>query len=185
LADHVPDRAASLRVEAGRRLVEEAYLGIVRECEGEAQLLLLSAGEGVVVRVGLVGEPDALQERLRVRVRPEEDPVVLDRLLGLDLLEEPEVLRDDPRAVVQRCALGPRIVAEDPDLPGGPLPKPLEDLDGRGIAGAVRSKKGENLALAEAEADPVDRVEVPVELREVAYLDGVGHRRARRPNRGL
>jgi hypothetical protein len=42
-ADRVPDRAARLRVEAGRQLVEKHQLGIVYQSEDDEEALLLAA----------------------------------------------------------------------------------------------------------------------------------------------
>ena len=44
---------------------------------------------------------------------------------------------------------------------------PLEDLDGRGLAGAVRAEQGEDLAAGDLEVDAADRGDVPVALAQV------------------
>ena len=59
--------AARLRIEAGRRLVEEDELGLVHEREREREPLPLAARQRVERRVGLVGQREALEQRRRRR----------------------------------------------------------------------------------------------------------------------
>ena len=54
-------------------------------------------------------------------------------------------------------------------------PVALEDLDRGRLARAVRSEQAEDLALGYLEADPSERLDAAVGLREVGDDDGVGH----------
>ena len=61
--DELEDRARRLRVEGACRLVAEQDFRLARECAGDADALLLAAGElrGILVR--LVRQSDEIQER--------------------------------------------------------------------------------------------------------------------------
>ena len=60
----LPDRAARLRIEAGRELVEEHDLGLVDQRERDEQPLLLAAGERHEPGVALALEAEPRQERV-------------------------------------------------------------------------------------------------------------------------
>ena len=59
------------------------------------------------------------------------------------------------RARIPSVALG-RIEAEDRDRARGALAVALEDLDGRGLARAVRAQEREDLALVDGQVDALD-----------------------------
>src|SRR4029077_11375671 len=88
------------------------------------------------------------------------------------------LLEDDTDALteVPRRPIG--VAAEHTHLAGVALAVPLEDLDGRRLAGAVRPEQPEDLSLLDREIDPADRLEVPVGLAQAADLD-CRHRRGR------
>ena len=65
--DEVPRLAASLRVEAGRQLVEDGDLRLADEGERDREALLLAAGEVLVGRVALLGQPEVVDQRGRIR----------------------------------------------------------------------------------------------------------------------
>jgi len=74
-ADHVPERAPGLRVEPGRRLVEEQQLGAADEAERDVKPPLLAAGQRADPRPGLAGQPDQVDHLggpPRARVEPGE-----------------------------------------------------------------------------------------------------------------
>ena len=52
-----------------------------------------------------------------------------------------------------------------------PLPQPLQDLDGSGFAGAVRTQQSENFARAHLEIDAAHRFESSVALSKTADRD--------------
>ena len=68
LLEDLQHLADQLRVERGRRLVEQHEAGPDRGRPGDADALLLSAGELEGVLVGLVGEPDLGQQRTGLRL---------------------------------------------------------------------------------------------------------------------
>ena len=92
-AHEIPDRAAGLRIEAGRELVEKDHFGVVDERERDEQPLLLSARERHEPRVGLAGDAELLEQprpstRRAVERRPEADGFAhLDAFLELRFLQ--------------------------------------------------------------------------------------------------
>ena len=63
--EQVEDRAGGFRVERGGRLVGEQHLGLGGERAGDADALLLAAGEFGRVAVALVGEADEVEQAPR------------------------------------------------------------------------------------------------------------------------
>ena len=64
-ASSVEDRARRLRVERGGRLVGEQHLRVGRERPGDADALLLAAGQLGRIAIPLVGEADEIEQRRR------------------------------------------------------------------------------------------------------------------------
>ena len=170
-ADHLPRRAPRLRVEAGRRLVEEDEVGIADERDAEVEPPLLAARERLDPRARLLLQPDErdhLVDVARRAVVAGEDRV---RLADGEVRPQLGLLEDDadPLAEVRRRPLG--IGAEHAHLAGVAVAVALEDLDGRRLAGAVRAEQPEDLAFLDREVDPAHRLEVPVGLAQAADLD--------------
>ena len=109
-AHQLPDRAARLRIEAGRQLVEEHDLGIVDERERDEEPLLLAARQRHEPGVALVGEPELLEQPspsatgLSIERGPE-----IDRLPHLDALLELRLLQLHADALLQRVDVANRI----------------------------------------------------------------------------
>ena len=88
LAHHVEHLLDQLRVERAGDLVEEHHAGVHRQRPGDRDPLLLAAGEPVGVLVDLVGEADAGEQRLRLRLAPPPRARPSDLLRGQrDVLE--------------------------------------------------------------------------------------------------
>jgi hypothetical protein len=64
-----------------------------------------------------------------------------------------------------------RVDAEHAHLPGRAHPEALQDLDGGGLAGAVRSQQRDDLAAVDAEVDPLEHVPRPVAHVQAADVD--------------
>jgi len=176
-ADRLPGAAPRAGVEAGRRLVEEDQLRVADQRETEIEPPALAAGEPPRTRVALLLEPDQLDHLVdgaRMLVVPGE---------LAQLLRDGEVLvhgrglehNADPSSPAEAGCLGVR--PEHLDLAGIPPTVALEDLDGRRLAGSVRSEQAENLAGADLEVDALDRFEVVVRLRQAANADDRCHGR--------
>jgi len=83
---HVPQAAPGLGVQPGGGLVQEHQLRIVHQGQGQGQPLLLAAGQGGVVGVGLVLELDQLQQLAGAAVPGVVAAVEGERLPGVILL---------------------------------------------------------------------------------------------------
>ena len=66
-AHQIPNRAARLRVETGRQLVEKHDLGLVDQCERDEQPLLLAAGQRHEPRLAFFGEPQLVEQAIAIR----------------------------------------------------------------------------------------------------------------------
>ena len=67
-----------------------------------------------------------------------------------------------PMMRLQGVAFVARVVPEHRHLPLVTMAVALEDLDRRGLAGAVRPEQGEHLAPGDLQVYPVDSFEVAV-----------------------
>jgi hypothetical protein len=162
---------ARRRVEPGGRLVEEDELGIADEPQREVEATTLPAGQRLDARVRLVREPDQLDElvhRPPARVHP---PVQRDELADGELVVHPGLLQDDADPLAELPAAVPRVQAQDLDMAAGAVAMALQDLDGRGLARAVRSEDAEHLTFGDGEAQAVDGRERAVALVQVVDDD--------------
>ncbi|MBI4950708.1 MAG: PAS domain S-box protein [Myxococcales bacterium] len=171
----VPEPAARLRVEAGRRLVEEEDRRVGHERAGDREALLLAAGEVLAAGALLLAQGYEIEhfvDRLAASVEgAEERERLAHRELGLEvrLLERDAEPLAQPRRVLLPAA------TEQGDLARRRLEQPLEDLDRRGLAGAVRPEQAEALPAYHLEVEPVDRDDVAEALHEPAARDGRVH----------
>jgi hypothetical protein len=62
LAHEIEHLADELRIERTRDLVEQQQFRVGRDGPGDGDALLLAAGEPIRVLLGLVAEPDALEQ---------------------------------------------------------------------------------------------------------------------------
>ena len=140
-------------VEAGGRLVEEDQLGVADQRERDVQPAALAAGERGRPLAGAVGQA---HERERLVHRPRGAVVARVQL---------EALADGQAGIGQdSCSTIPIRSRHDCGACAGSVPstltlpalgsaEALEDLDGRGLAGAVGAEEGEDLAAADLEVD--------------------------------
>jgi hypothetical protein len=70
-----------------------------------------------------------------------------------------------------RPAAGSRVGAEHAHLASMPLPVSRHDLDGGGLARAVRPEQGEDLATLDIEVDPAQRCHIAVALAQSSDAD--------------
>src|SRR2546427_11905272 len=82
-----------------------------------------------------------------------------------------EVLGHDADPLPDPTVPGRNLHAEDAGLALGQVAEPLEDFDGRRLAGAVGAQEGEHLAPVHFEGDSVDGGDVRLPLDESADLD--------------
>ena len=134
--------------------------------------------------VGAVAEPDELEHLLggpRVRVG---GAVELERLARGDLRLQALLLQDDADPLAEGALAPPGIEPEDAQVAGVGAAVALEDLDERGLSGAVGAEDREHLAAADREVDAVERLERAVGLAQPAYGDGRRGERGRRRRSG-
>ena len=183
--DDLPQADPALRVEAGRRLVEEQDGGVVQQRAGDHQPLREAARErhhGRLCPFGQVepheqvvgggargGGPHSEEAAVEVQVLPHGQRAVEGVRLGHDADQ----------------LLGDRRVAHDVDaaderLAGRRDHAGREHARGRRLAGAVGSEQAEDLTLADGQVEPVHRRDAArVDLRQVDRPDDVGPRGSR------
>ena len=156
----VVELAARLRVEAGRRLVEEEQLGSADNADRHVEAAALPAGElpGPLVRVRR--EADGLDQFVDVP-RPPDRVGRVGRVVRAEVRQQfahPPLRMVTPGLQHHTDARPPlfvaagRVDAEHPDPTGGPHPEALEDFDRRGLAGSVRAEQRQHLAGSGGEA---------------------------------
>ena len=182
-ADRLPRRPSRLGVEAGGGLVEEDQLGVAHQRQREVQAPQLPAGEPAAAHVGLLPQARQLQHLLDVaRVRVEARPVA-QRLARGDVAVDAARLQHDPDAPAQLDLPARGVIPEHRHLAAVARAVPLEDLHGRGLAGAVGPEQPEHLAAPHLDVDPAHGLVLAVALAQVAHLDrgavahGPNHRR--------
>ena len=137
-ADEVPQRPPGRRVEAGRRLVEEDELRVVDERQRDRQALALAARQVLAAGVAPLAELERVDELVRrpgVLVEAAEE---VDELGDGQLRVERRRLEADPDPRLERVGAAWRRRCRARDLAAVGRAQPLEDLDGRGLARAVR-----------------------------------------------
>src|SRR5262249_52927272 len=157
-----PELPARLRVKSSRGLVEEEDFGIPDERDGDREPLLLATGELFDQGIGL-GLQRNLRHRLVNRQAPAVEAAEDDEELTHGLLVgNPRFLEGHADAFPdRRCVAGPPQT-EHLDLSRGGRDQSLENLDGRGLAGAVGAEQAEALALADLKVDAADRIDGPI-----------------------
>ena len=170
--DQLPEVVARLRIEAGRRLVEEQDARVVGEGDREQQALHLAAGELAVVAVGDLLEragPDQLVDVAPARVQAREQG---ERLAHRQEVLERRLLELDAGL---RAKLRAERLAAIQHLAGRRLRDALHHLDGRGLAGAVRAEQPEALSFGDRERNAVDGAHAGILLDEFADFEHGRH----------
>ena len=179
LADDVEHLRHELRVERARHLVEEEQPRLHRERPHDRDALLLAAGEPVRVLVPLVGEPEALEERLRtrgrVRLRGAERLARRERdvLEHAHVREEVEGLEDDPDLAsdaVHVDAARRHLLAGDRDAARVDRLEEVHAAQERRLARAGRADQAHDLVLGERQVDPAEHLELAEGLVDALEL---------------
>ena len=136
-----------------------------------------AAGESAHPDVALlleVEQGDHLGSRVRIRIGRR---VQLDRLRDREHRLDRRLLGDDPDSLAQGARRALRVDAQHGDRAGVAPAVPLENLEHRRLARAVRAEHGHDLALAHLEVDSAHRLEAAVALVQPADVDdgGQGH----------
>ena len=166
LADVAPDRAAGLRIQPDRRLVEEQHPRRVHQPAGDLQPPPHAAAERPDHAVLAVVEADHLEHLPHPRrdqrgLDAVELGMQLEVLLGGQVAVERRVLEDEADVAADVVALAHHVVAGDLRAPARRLGERAEHVDRGGLAGAVRTQESEHLAGLDGERDAADGLDVP------------------------
>ena len=167
--DLLPERAAALRIEAGRRLVEEEDLRPVDERQREVEAALHAARVPADLAIGGIGQPDALDQLvaalpaliLRDALERRLQPHVL---AGGQMDVERRFLERRPDHAANPSAFGCDVVAADRGPAAGRRQQRRQHQYGRRLPGAVRPEEAVDLAGIDVEIDAVDRQRPLLEL---------------------
>ena len=180
LVDEGDDVAGAGGVEARGGLVEEEELGVVQQGPGQGDPLALSGGEAAGEVVASLGHAEPLEQLvdppqgigLAVAAQPGDVEQVLP---GGQAVVEPGVLGEHAGAAADRVTFDGGVVAEHERAAAVGKQHPVEEPDGRGLAGAVGTEQGEHLPGLESEAETVDGQAGLEPAREPLGLDGGRH----------
>ena len=92
------------------------------------------------------------------------------------LLRKLRLLKLDAETLPQGDSVAAPAIAEDLDVPLVRAPQPFEDLDGRGLAGAVRAEHPEAFRATDFEVEAGDRDGLTVALDQSAASQRGGRR---------
>src|ERR1700690_4206666 len=178
--DDVPKLQARLGVEPRRWLIEEDELRVSdeRACDGEA--LLLPPGELLVPGVPFLFERDDSEDVVGVAPLDKKKPEQGNDLGHRKAFQEGRLLKRNADPLAQRPLVARPGEAKNLDVAVGGLKQPLENFDGRRLAGAVRTEQAEALACVHVEVEPVDGDHAAVvALYEAAAMHGEAGRTTR------
>src|SRR3989454_2286711 len=153
-------------VERSERLVQQEHVRVEDEAPGERDALLLAAGQLARMLIGEPAQPDKVEDLvhalrlLRARKRAHaqrKGDVALDRHVG----KQGVVLEDDADVALVWLAARQILAAELDDAAAGLL-EARDHHQRRRLPRAARAEQGEELALVDLEADPVDGVDAAV-----------------------
>src|ERR1051326_7250722 len=170
-AHDFPQLQTALRIETGRRLVEEENVRTADERGRDGETLLLPARQLADARVALLIERQIAQQLFGIMT------IAIKRAKQTQRLEDRELVgklrflqRDaDPLAQIARV-IAPRH-AEDADVAGVRRVDSFENLDRRRLPRAVRPEETETLTALDEQIDPVDGLHVVVVLHEILARD--------------
>ena len=178
-ADLGPERVAALRVEAGRRLVEEEDARAVDEREREVEAALHPARVRAHLAVGgAASARRARAARRRVRARSSRGmpcSAVWRRRCSRPVSSGSSAASWSAAPIAARTC-GPSLTTSKPATrrrAGGRRQERGQHVHGRRLAGAVRAEEAVDLAGRDGEVDPVDRAHVLELADEPLDLDPV------------
>ncbi len=165
----------ALRVHARGGLVEDRDLRSPHQGEGEPESLAFAARQPPVAGRGHGPQADQVEELVGV-ARIGMEPGVLAKTLERTRAHvDATRLEHQAHAGAQRPSARGGVGAEHPDRAPVGRAIALDDLDGRGLARAVRPEQGHDLAGLDPERHAVDDGSSAVTLHQAIDLDGAGH----------
>ncbi len=188
ILDALPHAVAGDGVEPDGRLVEHEQLGTVDERLGQLEPADHAAGVGAGEPVGRLGQPHHLK-RFGDALAPDRPGDVEEAREPADVLAagqrrlDRQLLRDVPDPPANRHLRPTDIEAEHLDPARLHRQERVGDPDRRRLPGAVRAEQAEDLALFDAEVDPVERGVLAIPVDE-ALAQECGRTRRGRGCRG-
>ena len=180
--DLAPQRAAALRVQAGRRLVEEQHARAVQQREREVQAALHAAGVAADLAARGVAQPDAVEQLLAARggTRPSRGRAAPP---WRSMCSQP-VRKSSSAASCSAAPIVRRICRPVASMTSRPATRRAsrrsggssvdEHQHGRRLAGAVGPEEAVDLARRDLQVDAVDGLDPALELaREPLDEDAV------------
>src|SRR4030095_3903901 len=171
LSQAVPDQVPRLRIEAGRRLIENEELGIVDERPRERETPLHASRERPDAVAALVRKSRELEQlrdsraqrrAIDAEITAVDLQVLGDGEVGIEIV----ALRDDADPDAGRpCGLRYRL-ADHLDRAAVRIDKPKAAAERRRLAGAGGGEKAEALAAANLEIESADDLVVAVALAQ-------------------
>jgi hypothetical protein len=179
LADHLPHRRATCRVEAGRRLVEEQDRWPGDEARGEVEAPAHAAGVALHHAVGRVRQIELVEQLggASDRLAPGHAAELADHHEVLAAGErgvDGRILCGDADAPAHLGRLAHHVEAGDTGRARVGLRQRGEDAHGRRLARAVRAEHAEDRTGCRGEVDAGERLGVAEALGEADGLDGCG-----------
>ena len=177
LADDLPHRAPAARVQAGRRLVEEDDPRVADERHREVEPAPHAARVGRGRLVGRLDEVEPLEQVARRAAGPPRRPrwcrsaIRIRFSSPVSRLSTAENWPVTPIAARTASGSRARSCAGDAELAAVGADQGREDLDDRGLAGAVRAEQREDRALGDVEVDAVEHEVVAVGLAQAGRRD--------------
>ena len=175
----VPQDVPRLRVEPGRRLVEQQDAGVVDEGARDGEAALHAPREIVDLALGPVGELGELEQLVgalaqmlerQAEVAAVDDEVLAHPQLGVEVVG----LRHDAEVRPDGGAVIVRVQIEDAQAAARARRDRADHAHGGRLAGAVRTEQPERLPRSDRERDAVDRRRLAVGLDEVDGFDDGG-----------
>ena len=189
-SEQLRELVRGLRVEAGRRLVEQQRVGLLGDGDGDADLLahaLGVLGHPALHRVARqaradqdVGEPLGSQ-----RSPPAQRGEVLQVLQAAEVAVQHHLLGDVGQAPLGLQGLGGDIEAGHVHAAGRRLEEPQKQVDGGRLAGAVRAQQTVDLGWSDAEVEARDGLHVAIALGQRPRLENGGRRDRRGRGPGI
>ncbi len=176
VAQDLPQLAATERIETGGGLVEEQHLGGRDDARGEVETATHAAAVGLHQPVGVFGQVQLLEQFAgstlgdglgQIVEAADHDEVGAGREQTVDR----RLLGGDADAPAHLERVGDDVVAGDAGRALGREAEGGEDLDGRGLAGAVVAEQAEHRARGDVEVEVAEGPHVAVALAETLGVE--------------
>ena len=165
----LPQPPARLRIEADGRLVEEQHAGVMDERARDLEPSFHAGRERPHQAVAPLRELDQMQHLVDPALAPRrrhaiDEAVEIEVLVHGQAIVERGLLEHHAEAAPRLQRMGDDVDAADPRGAAVGLEDGAEDVEQRGLAGAVRAEQREQLVRPHREADIVQRQRAAIAL---------------------